>query len=128
MLWLGTAVRSNMSNSFGEFINFNVMVQATPMFRLGYAYDYLFGTRRTMISYDLIREKGKVITPRYFLRIGTNFYLINEDIPKVFAFCIFCFIMRKSFYYKFYFKYKKNHKVPSQSFSKRFTTLLILFY
>ncbi|MCB0514479.1 MAG: type IX secretion system membrane protein PorP/SprF [Chitinophagales bacterium] len=75
MLWLGTAVRSNMSNSFEvSSINFNVMVQATPMFRLGYAYDYATsalssytrGTHEVMIGYDLIREKGKVITPRYF--------------------------------------------------------------
>ena len=67
-LWVGMSYRSF------DALSWLVELQATPRFRLGYAYDMTVsplkqtnsGSHELMLNYRLSFQKSKVITPRYF--------------------------------------------------------------
>ena len=67
-LWVGMSYRSF------DALSWLVELQATPQFRLGYAYDMTVsplkqtnsGSHELMLNYRLSFQKSKVITPRYF--------------------------------------------------------------
>ncbi|MFY0599340.1 MAG: type IX secretion system membrane protein PorP/SprF [Cyclobacteriaceae bacterium] len=67
-VWLGLSYRSFDAMSF--LFDF----QATPQFRLGYAYDYTLsdlkvatsGSHEIMLNYRFVFSNNKIVTPRYF--------------------------------------------------------------
>ena len=67
-LWVGMSYRSF------DALSWLVELQATPKFRLGYAYDMTVsplrqansGSHELMLNYRLSFKKSKIITPRYF--------------------------------------------------------------
>ncbi|MEM8964821.1 MAG: type IX secretion system membrane protein PorP/SprF [Bacteroidota bacterium] len=68
LIWLGVSYRSFDAIS-GLF-----ELQATPRFRIGYAYDYTLtdlqqfntGSHELMLNYRFLRKDKKMLTPRYF--------------------------------------------------------------
>ncbi|MBK8443019.1 MAG: type IX secretion system membrane protein PorP/SprF [Sphingobacteriales bacterium] len=73
--WLGASLRNNVSDKFAAVsYNINMMLQATPQIRVGYAYDisgnelrrYSSGSHELMLGYDLVKMEDKIVTPRYF--------------------------------------------------------------
>ncbi len=68
LIWLGVSYRSLDAIS-GLF-----ELQATPRFRIGYAYDYTLtdiqqfntGSHELMLNYRFLRKDKKMLTPRYF--------------------------------------------------------------
>ncbi len=67
-LWLGVSYRSF------DAVSFLLDIQASPQFKIGYAYDYALtdiaqitsGSHEIMLNYRFVLEKSKIITPRYF--------------------------------------------------------------
>ena len=67
-LWVGMSYRSF------DALSWLIELQATPKFRLGYAYDMTVsplkqtssGSHELMLNYRLSFKKSKIITPRYF--------------------------------------------------------------
>ena len=68
LLWVGLSYRSF------DAISALIELQATPQFRIGYAYDYTLtdlqqvntGSHELMLNYRLVRKDKKMLTPRYF--------------------------------------------------------------
>ena len=68
ILWVGMSYRSF------DALSWLVELQATPKFRLGYAYDMTVsplkqansGSHEVVLNYRLSFQKSKIITPRYF--------------------------------------------------------------
>ena len=68
IIWVGASYRSL------DAVSALVELQATPRFRIGYAYDLSVtdmrqvntGSHELMLNYRLPLEKSKIITPRYF--------------------------------------------------------------
>lgn len=67
-LWLGANYR--LMESAGALLQY----QITPQFKIGYSVDfstsklvnYNYGTHEILLSYDLLLNKKKIVTPRYF--------------------------------------------------------------
>jgi type IX secretion system PorP/SprF family membrane protein len=68
LLWVGLSYRSF------DAVSALIELQATPQFRIGYAYDYTLtdlqqvntGSHELMLNYRLVRKDKKMLTPRYF--------------------------------------------------------------
>ncbi len=73
-LWLRDIIGLGASYRTGDAILGMIEVQATPNFRLGYAYDYPLtrlrtyssGSHEIMLRYEFATKRNKIVSPRYF--------------------------------------------------------------
>jgi type IX secretion system PorP/SprF family membrane protein len=73
-LWIHDAIGVGTSYRTGDAFVILLEIQASPNFRMGYAYDYPLtilrtyssGSHEIMLRYEFTNKSNKVISPRYF--------------------------------------------------------------